>query len=495
LKNKPKIYFRADGNSEIGLGHVMRSLALVEMVKDHFHCTFLIRDPSASIKAKINTVCDEIAPLNSSLDLISEAKMILEQWVEEGLIIVLDGYGFDTEYQKVLKSGNVKVVSIDDINAYHFVSDAVINHAPGVSRERYLLEDNTQFLGGLDYALIHPMFLDVAKRPRRISSISKLFICFGGADSFDLTNKVLLQLLDNLPQEIKEITVVVGASYQNVNQLKTTIDKFTKTEIRLLVNLSAKEMLGAMIRSDIAILPSSTILYEAISVKMPIISGYYVKNQESVYHGFKDLELIYGVGNLTEIKDYVTPLQEVISSDWNKVIRSQANSIDGLSSMRIRNLVMVLSNAYQMRAATFDDTEILFAWANDPAVRNNAISTSDIALENHIDWFKAKLESEESYIFIFEYLEKPIGQVRFDLNEKEATIDYSIDKNQRKKGFGKLILEFGMQKLREVLNDEVTFLAYVKLANLPSIRVFESLGFHKKENVIIKKENYTVFEA
>ena len=34
MTDKPKIYFRADGNSRMGLGHVIRSLALAEMLRD-----------------------------------------------------------------------------------------------------------------------------------------------------------------------------------------------------------------------------------------------------------------------------------------------------------------------------------------------------------------------------------------------------------------------------------------------------------------------------
>ncbi len=41
--NKPKIYFRADGNATMGLGHVIRSLALAEMSNDIFDCHFKIK--------------------------------------------------------------------------------------------------------------------------------------------------------------------------------------------------------------------------------------------------------------------------------------------------------------------------------------------------------------------------------------------------------------------------------------------------------------------
>ena len=38
-----KILFRADGNEEIGYGHVIRSLALADMLKENFECIFVTR--------------------------------------------------------------------------------------------------------------------------------------------------------------------------------------------------------------------------------------------------------------------------------------------------------------------------------------------------------------------------------------------------------------------------------------------------------------------
>ena len=40
---KQRVYFRADGHAKMGLGHVIRSLALAEMLKEDFDCYFIIR--------------------------------------------------------------------------------------------------------------------------------------------------------------------------------------------------------------------------------------------------------------------------------------------------------------------------------------------------------------------------------------------------------------------------------------------------------------------
>ena len=57
---KPKVYIRADGNSEIGLGHVIRSLALAEMLKDEFCCIFVTRFLTDYINTEACKACSGI---------------------------------------------------------------------------------------------------------------------------------------------------------------------------------------------------------------------------------------------------------------------------------------------------------------------------------------------------------------------------------------------------------------------------------------------------
>src|SRR4030095_2375161 len=77
-------------------------------------------------------------------------------------IVVLDGYNFKTTYQQQIKSKGCKLVCIDDIHAYHFVADVVINHAPGIDAKQYSCEAYTQLYLGTKYVLLKKIFLDEA---------------------------------------------------------------------------------------------------------------------------------------------------------------------------------------------------------------------------------------------------------------------------------------------------------------------------------------------
>ncbi len=41
MQSKTHVYFRAEGNSQIGLGHIYRCLALAEYLKDEFNLHFV----------------------------------------------------------------------------------------------------------------------------------------------------------------------------------------------------------------------------------------------------------------------------------------------------------------------------------------------------------------------------------------------------------------------------------------------------------------------
>jgi UDP-2,4-diacetamido-2,4,6-trideoxy-beta-L-altropyranose hydrolase len=45
MQEKSRIVLRADGNSRIGLGRVIRSLALAQMLDEVFECVFAIQEP------------------------------------------------------------------------------------------------------------------------------------------------------------------------------------------------------------------------------------------------------------------------------------------------------------------------------------------------------------------------------------------------------------------------------------------------------------------
>lgn len=310
MSQPPKVYFRADGNSEIGLGHVIRSLALADMLKNDFACHFVIRMPLEILKNQILIACESIIELPNADNVNEEVDFLIENHLTGEEIVVLDGYHFGESYQKDIRKKGSKLVCIDDIQHTHFSADAVINHAPGLDLQVFSKETYTNLFLGTEYALLRPAFLKAAVVKRIPTEIETIFICFGGADFNNLSLKVL-QLFSAFKNRKYNINMVLGGANKFKQQIKNFAETIKESTINLYENLSAEQMVEVMQKSDVAIVPASSIMYEVLAVKMPIIGGYYVDNQVNIYHGFNEKELIIGVGDLNEFVDYESVLDKL----------------------------------------------------------------------------------------------------------------------------------------------------------------------------------------
>jgi RimJ/RimL family protein N-acetyltransferase len=143
-----------------------------------------------------------------------------------------------------------------------------------------------------------------------------------------------------------------------------------------------------------------------------------------------------------------------------------------------------------VRKASKSDIELYFSWANDAVVRMQAFQNKKITFKNHESWFVKKLSDTNSCLYVIENHNVPIGQVRFDLNEKEAIIDYSIDSKFRGQGFGKEILLVALQKFVTEFQKVKFVKGIVKVANVASQKIFIKLGFIEEKTKCKDSESF-----
>ncbi len=330
---KPKIYIRADGNSEIGLGHVIRSLALAEMLKEDFFCIFATRFLTNYINTEASKVCDNIIKLPESDDHFDAFLSILSG--DE--IVVLDNYFYNTDYQKTIRNKGCKLVCIDDIHDIHYIADVVINHAPYVQKSDYSIESYTKCLLGTKYALLRTPFLQLAKLQKKYIAANKAFVCFGGSDYNNITQRVVERLL--LFDFIDKISVVTGGAYLYKDELQL-LAEHDPNRISFYSNIGADQIADIMSNNDFAIVPCSSILWECMAAKLPVITGYYVDNQKCISDYFSDKNIGCVVG------DFNTNLfsaQDILGLSQNNV-DVIANYIDGDSGFRLKNEIKALSH-------------------------------------------------------------------------------------------------------------------------------------------------------
>ncbi|WP_167955988.1 GNAT family N-acetyltransferase [Anaerosporobacter faecicola] len=129
-----------------------------------------------------------------------------------------------------------------------------------------------------------------------------------------------------------------------------------------------------------------------------------------------------------------------------------------------------------LRDVILTDMDLLFQWVNETEVRKNSFNIEMIKYENHIRWFHDRYQDNNCFMYILMDNDTPVGQIRLEYKDNIAYIDYSIQKNYRKKGYGTVIIKLIENKVREIY-DRTILVANVKKSNIHSIMRFRNLGY------------------
>lgn len=311
----PRLLFRADGDATIGLGHVVRLLALADMLRGLAAGHFLLRDPSTAVQQLIRAEGWGMAALPATRSLSAEASWLATDFLHAQDIVMVDGYNFDDDYQQRLRGSGCGLVAIDDLQAWPVLADVLINHSPGVTPADYRPPGTTQFLLGPAFSLLRRPFLEAAVPPRFSTSPSKALVCFGGADPLRLTERSLRALLQ-LPQ-VQAVTLVVGGAFGDPSALQQLAAQHPTRAISIRQNVAAPVLVELLQQHDVALVPASTVLIEALVLGCPAITGYYADNQRYLADYVQAQGQAVSVGDFGQLTD--AQLAAALRHSWQQL--------------------------------------------------------------------------------------------------------------------------------------------------------------------------------
>jgi UDP-2,4-diacetamido-2,4,6-trideoxy-beta-L-altropyranose hydrolase len=464
---EPKIIIRADGNNQIGLGHLVRCLALGSMLQADWSIRFVC----LAVPDKIAT---QIEALGFSLKIIASEQEFFEL-ITPSDVIILDGYHFDTAYQKTIKSSGNTLVCIDDLHDKEYYADLIINHAPSVVKSDYSAQPYTQYALGSDYALLRPSFLKAARQPAITKPVETVLICFGGSDVKNFTALAFTEAVKEA--RFKKIIVVTGQAYAYSGVFSDLAEQDGRVAYHH--GIEEEAMLALMQSADVAIVPASGVLLEVLAAGCLAISGAYIENQKFIYQQYKEKGSIIDAGDFSQ-----ESVRNAILSCFEHR-QSAVKHIDGMSGERIRKVFrrLYILHQLQLRTVTASDLEKTYTWATNDIVRAFSFQKHEISYEEHSRWFKAKIDDEHCFFYIAELNGDAIGSIRFDVRGGEALISYLLDPAFHGKGLGKIILDKGAEAFYTTVREQQLpiekIVGYVEAGNIPSVKVFEGLHYEK----------------
>lgn len=345
------IVFRADGNAEIGSGHIMRCLSLAkELRKQGADCVFITAD--GSMQNTIATAGFAHISLETSWNNMDAELPVLLPFVQrkKPSCVIADSY-FVTEnwMQEVRKIS--RIVYVDDMNAQRWPADVLVNYnlyASGMNYERYYKGTSTKLLLGASYVPLREEFQMLP--PRIVSPIVKnVLISTGGADAEHITIYLLKNLQNAQEWRKMNFHLVVGA-------LNEDIDKITELAAcipNVILHCNVQKMSELMLTCDLAVAAAGSTLYELCACGIPCITYVLAANQMEGAAVFAREGLMLNAGDwrvcsnlFAEIEKGLRRLVD-LPNERKQMAWKMQKIVDGKGAMRLAAELLASNRPYR----------------------------------------------------------------------------------------------------------------------------------------------------
>jgi UDP-2,4-diacetamido-2,4,6-trideoxy-beta-L-altropyranose hydrolase len=458
----------------------MRCLALAQAWQDTGGgCTFVLDSSQPALEQRLGLEQMEVVHTASGAATPDDARETgtLARNRKAGWVVV-DGYGFGTEYQRDLRAAGLRVLLVDDVaHCERYDVDILVNpnlHAQGSLYSGRLAGGRPRL--GPRYALLRREFRRQRPGPNNVASVARrVLVTIGGSDPDNVSAKVIRALLESGIEGL-QVRLVAGA----INPHHRQLGEMSRADTRVVVLKDVRDMSEQMAWADAAVASASTTFWELAFLQVPSAVLSFASNQRPVAESLEREGAALNLGWAAELTvDGMSRSLRAFLTDpstRSRMRQRQRKLVDGGGARRIalemRGLVL--------RPAAPEDCRRLWEWANEPSVRNASFSPDPIAWGSHVGWFQRKLEDPGSWILIAEDESgTALGQARFDLvGPDEAEIDVSVDVAHRGRGYGALLIDSAVREIWDTARLRVIH-AYIRPSNVGSVRAFERAAFSR----------------
>lgn len=477
------LLIRADGNDQIGTGHVMRCIALAQAWQETGgDVYFVVGEGSVSLESRIrdegvnlHIISGQPGSTVDAAQTLALAEAVDSTW------IVVDGYQFNADYQQAVKRTGLQLLFIDDYgHADYYSADLILNQNVYAVKDFYNnCSDITQLLLGTRYALLRREFWSWRDWEHKIAlKAHKVLVTLGGGDQGNVVLDVV-RALKALDDKDLEVVVIVASSSLHLETLIEATEAYGR-KFRLESEVIDLPVLMAW--ADIAVSAGGSTCWELAFMGIPFLVITLAGNQAAVGPGLETAGAAIHLGwhsNAT-IQQTAGIVESLLSGYARRVKMAHSGQklVDGYGASRVVQFMQHMHHGgLKLRDVVGEDARLLWDWANNPATRSASFSTAPIPWESHFEWLSQKLVDPNSWFFVaVDSNSRPIGQVRFQVDNDEAVISISLAPKERGHGYGSKIIWLGSQRIFDISSVAVIH-AYIRQDNETSIRAFSKAGF------------------
>ncbi len=335
------LVIRADADSLIGTGHVMRCLALAQAWQDAGGAVlFLVRDLPESIRARLadeRMKIEELAAPRGTVEDGRESDRALRRAGAEWLVV--DGYHFGEEYQRVLKDEGVRFLYVDDtghLERYH--ADLILNQNVSVSEDLYRRSaPGCELLLGARFALLRREFVALRGWSRDMpASARRILLTFGGADPVNVTGQVVDAVKQVARTSPVEVRAVVGPANPRSAALRR---EASSPGLRMEVLDGTSDMPRLMTWADLCVAAAGSTAWELCFLGLPSIFICISDNQVGIAQGVAERGAAVNMGWHADVSSEVLA-REILSLAGDEDRRRRMSAagrklVDGMGAGRV----------------------------------------------------------------------------------------------------------------------------------------------------------------
>lgn len=339
------VVIRADANSKIGMGHVMRCLSVADaLLKRGEEVLFVTADDTpvplltkkgipyrvlhtdyADMEAELPGLLCILQELTQRAELPEEVLSRMSSQRKD-IAILVDSYYVTEKYLAALKK-RITTIYMDDIYAFSYPVDMLINYniyGEEMGYEKDAAFADTKLLLGANYVPLREEFSAGAGYVQSRKELSLgaanvtpaeeggILITTGGSDSFNLAGQLLMEAMKYDALKEKEYHVVSGSLNPHIGELQALAKKHENIHI----HCNVTNMAELMAESEVALSAGGSTLYELCAMGVPVIAFSFAENQERLVQTFVKRGIAQYGGNYR--------------TDGNKMIQ---NTIAGLRKL------------------------------------------------------------------------------------------------------------------------------------------------------------------
>ena len=375
----PVVLVRADAGPRTGSGHLVRQLALADLLAARGAEVVVVTtgdDPRITAAGHRSLTVPEQADVTGrpwpAAAQLADARATIERAGGAVDVVVVDHYGLDHVWEAEVRRIADRVVAVDDLAGRRREVDLLVDHnwygAGSAGRYDDTVPDGCELLLGPRYALLGPAYAELRKEstpaavpPRR------LLVSFGGTDPAGETRTVLEALRGRTGRTgLEEVEVVVGSRTAVTPGLEELVAAVPGAEL----HVALPSLAPSLQRADLAIGASGTATWERICLQVPAIVTTTAPHQSGVTRALAEAGLTTWAGLVGEVG--ADGYRALLDRAADGALPVPPPLVDGYGAARVAHAVLPArpsgpDDGLRLRIAGPADAPVVVARGDDPA--------------------------------------------------------------------------------------------------------------------------------